>query len=101
VLTGATVTTVKVADMVRMSRSGDGAEQVPVFTIGLGGGEEITGMLQERVLGVRSGGRSWHVPVQHFLAMRGSSTVGDSADDSAGATGEETLPGASSAPPRQ
>ena len=69
VLTGATVTRVRVSDIVRIGRSGDGGELAPVFEIELAAGDKITGMLQERSLEIRSGERSWIVPVQHFLAF--------------------------------
>ena len=70
VLTGSTVTNVKSADVMRMTRNGEGSELSPVFTIELSGGDEITGILQERVLDVQSGDLTWRVPVQHFLATR-------------------------------
>ncbi|MFT5854545.1 MAG: hypothetical protein ACI8XO_001789 [Verrucomicrobiales bacterium] len=70
VLTGATVTTVKLADVVRMGRNDQSDPLAPVYDIELRGGDKLSGMLQERVLELRSGERSWRVPVQHFLAMR-------------------------------
>ena len=69
-MTGATVTTVKLADVVRMERSEDADDLAPIYEIELVGGDKLTGLLQERSLDLNSGGKLWRVPVQHFLAMR-------------------------------
>ena len=69
---GATVTVVKLADVVRMERSGDGLEPSPVFEIELASGDKIDGVLQESDLQVQAGNHLLRVPVQHFIAARSS-----------------------------
>ena len=88
VLTGSTVTTVKTSDVVRMVRSGQGTELSPIFTIELSGGDEITGMLQERILDVKSDELTWRVPVQHFIASRSKGAPEEGDEESVSDTTE-------------
>ena len=66
------MTVVKLADVGRMERSGDGLEPSPVFEIELASGDKIDGVLQESDLQVQAGNHVLRVPVQHFIAARSS-----------------------------
>jgi len=70
VRTGSAITTVKTADVMRLHRTGQGSGLAPVFRFTLKEGEAVTGMFQDPQVELRSGERTWKVPVQHFVAMR-------------------------------
>lgn len=72
-VSGSAVTALNPAEFQAVRRSFDsGADAAPSFEIELRGGEVLSGRLRERVVLIESNGRVWQVPMQHFVAYRGS-----------------------------
>ena len=65
-----TVTELKPAEIVSIERDEDTDGPFAVFSIELAGGDVLNGRLKERFLSIKSGWRTWRVPVQHFIAAR-------------------------------
>jgi hypothetical protein len=76
VLTGTTVTTLSPDQVGSMARVDDDPEALaPKFEVMLGGGGRLVGHLRDEVVSVGWLGRTWPVPVQHFLAFRSGGGV--------------------------
>lgn len=70
-VSGTTVTTLKPAEIVSITRTyEEESEVLPVFEFELKGGDILVGTLREDSLRIEAEHLAWNVPVPHFIGMR-------------------------------